>query len=98
MTGTSKRTHPRVVLPSHNLVKGGTTIGDKKKPAEKKAKKKLEIKKETIQELSKGELDQVAGGATATCLGEGVQRDQGPLGPTGTAKPVDPHPTSYCVP
>jgi hypothetical protein len=40
-------------------------MGDKKK-----AEKKLAITKETVQELSESELDQVAGG-------------QGPIGPTG---------------
>ena len=72
-------------------------MGDEKKKADKKpGKKKLELKKETIQELSDSDLENVVGGATGTCLGEGVRRYQGPLGPTGTAKPVDPHPTSYC--
>ena len=71
-------------------------MGDEKKKA---SKKKLELKKETIQELSDSDLENVVGGATGTCAtGEGVQRYQGPLGPTGTAKPLDPHPTPYCVP
>jgi hypothetical protein len=42
-------------------------MGDNKK-ADKKAKKKLDLKKETIQELNDEQLDRVAGGvAPATC-------------------------------
>jgi hypothetical protein len=46
-------------------------MGDKtKKPRDKK---KLEINKETIQELTDQDLDQVAGGATGGCAtGEGI--------------------------
>jgi len=61
-------------------------MGDKqKKPVEKKrGNKKLELKKETIQELADEQLDQVAGGVTGGCAtGEGVQRGTGPIGPTG---------------
>jgi hypothetical protein len=48
-------------------------VGDKKD--KKRGKKKLEIKKETLQELSDEQLGDVAGGATVTCAGEGVQQD-----------------------
>jgi hypothetical protein len=61
-------------------------MGEKhKQPGEKqRGKKKLELKKETIQELSEGELDKVAGGVTGGCAtGEGAQRGIGPTGPTG---------------
>jgi hypothetical protein len=77
--------HPRVAVRPNSVVKGGATMGDKQKQPNKRqrGKKKLEINKETIQELSEQDLDQVAGGATATGLGEGVQRGTGPIGPTG---------------
>jgi hypothetical protein len=56
-------------------MKGGTTVGDKKKQLQKKAKKKLEISKETVTELSDQQLDQVAGGACGASRATGLPRD-----------------------
>ena len=41
-------------------------MDEKKKAKEKKPAKKLELNKETIQELSEGDLDNVAGGVGGT--------------------------------
>ena len=64
---------------------------DKKKKAEKKPRgKKLELNKEAIQELSEGELDQVAGGVGTQAVNCRVAVEK------VTAKPLDPNPTTYC--
>ena len=61
-----------------------------KKPAEKKRGKKLEINKETIQELSDDQLEQVAGGFTGGCY-DGVQRNA-----QGGTDTIAPGPTRVC--
>ena len=58
-------------------------MGDDKKSDKKAKKKKLELNKETIKELSEQDLDQVAGGARS---GGCVAPDGGPAGVTVSCK------------
>jgi hypothetical protein len=61
-------------------------MGDKQK---KPSKKKLAVNKETIRELSEGELDQVAGGiGSAHCTTTGVRAPDQDPGPTRACNAV----------
>jgi natural product precursor len=60
-------------------------MSDKPKKAKQKPAKKLELNKETIQELSDEQLDDVAGGALKTGGGHCKQQSIAPACPAPSA-------------
>jgi natural product precursor len=65
-------------------------MDDQKKAKDKKPAKKLELNRETVQELSESELDDVAGGGAGTkknCRSVNVDCPTGPPDQTAAACP-----------